>query len=492
MTLVPAKCPECGGNVVVDSEKDAWICDFCKTPFIVEKAINNFNTINNVTNNITNNNDIKADVVNVYESKNSDFVIKAGELIEYNGASMDVVIPDEVVRIKNGVFDQTGITSITFPDTISYIGSFYNCYQLKSIRIPNGITSLSGGDKWYDGMFAACYSLETVELPPTIERIDSNVFYECKNLKHINLPESLKEIGANAFEGCESLKHINVPSKVTNIQKKTFYRCTALEDVILPNGLTDIAEGAFKDCHNLKNIELPESLERIGSYDDAEWRGYASKDYEFGIGPFENCSSLNIVNIPSSISYVGDNAFKGCTKLTKAIISSKLIGHNAFNGCTNLAEVTILSVSRKRLDAFKGCNIKRFNGRLLPDNYNRELLLTKVTIDDTSGFNGGVFTINDWEAIGANPNDIVEITISDNARFPEDAGVFSDCKSLEILNISYDKLLQIGRNFKHTKTYEQYKSMCDVRNICHICGQRKTLRGRCKTTTHNEGWYKWF
>lgn len=53
MPLVPAKCPECGGNVVVDSEKDAWICEFCKAPFIVEKAINHFNTINNITNNIT-------------------------------------------------------------------------------------------------------------------------------------------------------------------------------------------------------------------------------------------------------------------------------------------------------------------------------------------------------------------------------------------------------------------------------------------------------
>ena len=73
MPLVPAKCPECGGNVVVDSEKDAWICDFCKTPFIVEKAINNFNTINNITNKVTN--DIKADVVNVYENQEWKFII---------------------------------------------------------------------------------------------------------------------------------------------------------------------------------------------------------------------------------------------------------------------------------------------------------------------------------------------------------------------------------------------------------------------------------
>lgn len=64
MPLVPAKCPECGGNIVVDNEKEAWLCDFCKTPFVIEKAINNFNTVNN----ITNHNEIKADIVNVYEN----------------------------------------------------------------------------------------------------------------------------------------------------------------------------------------------------------------------------------------------------------------------------------------------------------------------------------------------------------------------------------------------------------------------------------------
>lgn len=73
MPLVPAKCPECGGNIKIDSDKKVAICEFCKQPFIVEVAINNFNT----TYNITNNNEIKADVVNVYESKdNVDALIK--------------------------------------------------------------------------------------------------------------------------------------------------------------------------------------------------------------------------------------------------------------------------------------------------------------------------------------------------------------------------------------------------------------------------------
>lgn len=50
MPLVNAKCTNCGANLNVDNTKDAAICEFCGTPYIVEKAITNFiyNNQNNV------------------------------------------------------------------------------------------------------------------------------------------------------------------------------------------------------------------------------------------------------------------------------------------------------------------------------------------------------------------------------------------------------------------------------------------------------------
>lgn len=38
--LVKATCPNCGAPLKVDPSKDAAICEFCNTPFIVDKAIN--------------------------------------------------------------------------------------------------------------------------------------------------------------------------------------------------------------------------------------------------------------------------------------------------------------------------------------------------------------------------------------------------------------------------------------------------------------------
>ena len=68
MPLVPAKCPNCGGNLNVDQAQAAAICEYCKQPFVVEQAINNFNT----TYNITNTNNITAEHVTVIENKESE------------------------------------------------------------------------------------------------------------------------------------------------------------------------------------------------------------------------------------------------------------------------------------------------------------------------------------------------------------------------------------------------------------------------------------
>ena len=42
MPLVKAKCTNCGGVLDVENSNEAAICQYCGTPFIVEKAINNY------------------------------------------------------------------------------------------------------------------------------------------------------------------------------------------------------------------------------------------------------------------------------------------------------------------------------------------------------------------------------------------------------------------------------------------------------------------
>ncbi len=81
MPLVKACCTNCGAALEVDNNKEAAICPYCSTAYIVEKAINKY--VMNVQN-------LNADVVNVIlpdkdeqEFKNAEALIK---FEDYDGA----------------------------------------------------------------------------------------------------------------------------------------------------------------------------------------------------------------------------------------------------------------------------------------------------------------------------------------------------------------------------------------------------------------------
>ena len=89
MPFVPAICTQCGASLQVDSSQEAALCKFCKTPFVVETAINSYNNSYNI--NATN--------VTIIGGGISDFKIRAGVLEEYTGEATDVIIPDNVISI---------------------------------------------------------------------------------------------------------------------------------------------------------------------------------------------------------------------------------------------------------------------------------------------------------------------------------------------------------------------------------------------------------
>jgi len=345
MPFVPAKCPECGGNVVVNSENDAWICDFCKTPFIVEKAIHNFNTVNNITNNVTN--EIKADVVNVYETKESDFIIKGGTLVEYIGEAVDVVIPNNVVSIGTGAFKNCAVKSVKIPKSVDKIEdyAFDECEYLKVVEFESttknheifkGCTAIEkikydnmsfwNEETWYyyweTGELKKCYALRDddegrVFVPEGTDRIVEQKGYgnyqnyrsnrkTFGNIHEVILPDSVKEIGKRAFYLEKKLKKINLPDNTKAIEDLAFYKCELLEEIVLPNSLEMIGSRAFGGCKSLKTICIPGSVKVIGD------------------GAFIACSSLETVIIEDGIEIIDEHAFGNCYNLVKMLLPKSL------------------------------------------------------------------------------------------------------------------------------------------------------------------------
>ena len=97
MSLVAAKCTQCGSNLEVDSSHEAALCPHCKTPFVIKSAINNYNTyhqfqIQHTNVRINDGNSIQNRIKNaeVFLTKHKDYK-KAEEL--FRGISEDA--PDD-------------------------------------------------------------------------------------------------------------------------------------------------------------------------------------------------------------------------------------------------------------------------------------------------------------------------------------------------------------------------------------------------------------
>ncbi len=210
MPLVQAKCPNCNGFLTVDSNKDAAICESCGSPFIVEKAINQYNI----------NNNIQADVVNVYSDKSSDFEISGGVLKKYNGSSLTPIIPEGVVAIEGGVFENSMITEVTLPSTLKELHFYLTDYCMAI------------------GPFFNCAYLEKVNLPQGLKKICSGAFRRCESLKEIIIPSTVAEIGSDAFESCNNLKKVIFecsPSLAFGYKSRLFSGCNELDTVLYRN-----------------------------------------------------------------------------------------------------------------------------------------------------------------------------------------------------------------------------------------------------------------
>ena len=248
------------------------------------------------------------------------------ELLSCNKeASGDIIIPTEIEGVP--------VTSINE-------NAFYECYNIRSVKIPDTVTSIG------NSAFFKCKILESVDMGNSITSIGANAFQHCRYLEDIILPDTISNIGYNAFYDTKWLSdrsNENDLVAVNGILIKSNYGYGA--DVVIPDTISVIIDKVFSGS-SINSVVLPDSLKSIGSYAFADTRiSTVSIPENVSVieeGVFSGCNYLENVILPDSLKEIKSKAFY-YNALTNVEIPDSVssIGEKAFSNCYKLKKVTI-------------------------------------------------------------------------------------------------------------------------------------------------------
>lgn len=220
--------------------------------------------------------------------------------------------------------------SNTYRDQLNLL--FYQNKNLIEIKFANDIQTIGGS------AFAQCTSLKTITLPKRLKTIGNSAFSYCDIFSgELNIPSSVTTIGTSAFENCKSITSINIPDSVTTIGDSVFANCSGVESVTIGSGLTSIGTYAFIHCSSLGKITVSplNTTFTSGGYDciidkpaEVLYVGCKNSYIPDGIttiapGAFYGSTELQQISIPASVTYIGNEAFAECNKLSKIISYAK-------------------------------------------------------------------------------------------------------------------------------------------------------------------------
>ncbi len=221
----------------------------------------------------------------VYEEYSSGYCVKG---IAEDCTDTEIIIPatengKSVFSILPNAFeDNTTITKITLPDSITLIGNnaFDGCANLVSVELGEGLTATR-----YQA-FANCAKLESVAFPAAFESLGGETFADCTNLKKVSFGENLSSLGSTCFAGCTALESVEIAAENTHYKN---------------------AGGIICDGNLTRIVFVPEAIK-------------------------------GIISVPASITAIGNADFQKCTNITGIVIHKAVtsIAAYAFNGCTAL------------------------------------------------------------------------------------------------------------------------------------------------------------
>ena len=245
-----------------------------------------------------------------------------------SGGTMTVdEMPTRIAAIPTGdevLFSSDGrqyTRTVEIPDGVTTLGeyAFYRCTGLTKITFPDSLTTI-GRDAWDGkGVFIGCTSLAEIDLK-NVTSIGKQAFYGCTGLTEIDF-KNVISIGEGAFEKCTGLTGITLPDSLTTIKQNAFGGCTGLTNIDLKNVTTFLQNFHFQSCSSLRKV--------IG------------KKVTSTANSFYNCT---VTAILSNVSTIGQNTFLGARELKNVDCrNADMIVNGSFQNCSRLSLIDLTS-----------------------------------------------------------------------------------------------------------------------------------------------------
>lgn len=286
-----------------------------------------------------------------------------------------IALGQRLVTIGAGAFRATALKRLDVPNTVTYMGNAVcsNCASLTGVHLSNTLQYLGTNG------FYSCDTLMYIDIPDSLQSIEFQTFEGCTGLLDVNIGNGITYIGEEAFRTCSALTNMVIGGKVRTVDRRAFFECIRLRDIFLGKTVDTIGIQAFAFCPELMNITVtntnPNFMSREGVLFDRKapttlvtMPGGRKGEYSVPndvsyIGPyaFSHCSLLTAVKFPNErnlLKGIKDGAFYRCIGLLRMDVpdSVTVIGRDAFRYCTKLEHVsTGNGVTELDQELFSGC-----------------------------------------------------------------------------------------------------------------------------------------